>query len=498
MTTKRRLAVSVDESRLSKSSNRNGKKKSQPNASPRRASTGYQLKTEPQEHRTKHIVSKKSPSPREVNIEPGSPPNESIGPKVVSLPCNPPTKPNVPRTSLKLPGDDLKPPKKPNKSLLLEKRRDAEEENENSGAEAEGKLPNAKILKPSGEFLVINGKKYIVVGPIEGEYGWCDIREEGNPKALWSTFRYESYDAKLKRMKTESKILATAAAMARNHILRLLHRGANAQLGIMFIITDSFLMTLPELQIHKCGGVFPTEIALRLCLETFECVDDIHRVGYVHRDIKPSSFAFGREPNAKKIYLTNFGLARRYRRPKDLSFIEPRPKVPFMGSVRYASRNTHLRKERAMKDDLESWLFVCVEFLDAETLSWRKLQDRNKIFDEKTTFMSARGFADVMKRFPKIPAVFQNLQRRIDELGFSSELDNALAKDLLRNAIQSGNVKINDGFQWDWDAIEASIKRKKGILRPLESALEVTAKAISKVVPKGRKKSAETSDSEEN
>ncbi|KAK0424054.1 hypothetical protein QR680_008474 [Steinernema hermaphroditum] len=330
-------------------------------------------------------------------------------------------------------------------------------DNECSGEEADKCSSRTALMKAVGDRLIINGKKYNIKGTIEGDYGWVDIRMDNNPKAFWETYRFETDDAKLKRIKTEAMIFALGAAYSRNHILRMLKKGNDKHLGIKFVITDSLWMTLSEIQHTKFNGMFPKEIALRLCFETFQCISDIHRVGFVHRDVKPSAFAFGREPNQKKMFISNFGLARRYRR-HDMTVIEPRPKVPFMGSVKYASRSTHMRMERMIRDDLESWLYVCLEIIEPEVLPWRTMTDRDNALAEKKIFMSFEGFPAAMKKYSQISMEFCSLVRYIDSLEYSTIPKTSTIKMLLQGAMESANLKVN-GFLWDWEKIEADMKK---------------------------------------
>lgn len=65
--------------------------------------------------------------------------------------------------------------------------------------------------------------------------------------------------------------------------------------------------------------------------------------------------------------------------------------APFVSSVRYASRACHDRLECARKDDLESWLFMSVEFYHINILSWRSMSNLAEIRREKEAFMSERG-----------------------------------------------------------------------------------------------------------
>lgn len=43
-----------------------------------------------------------------------------------------------------------------------------------------------------------------------------------------------------------------------------------------------------------------------------------------------------------------------------------------VGALRYVSHNVHAYKEQARRDDLESWLFLSLEFFDLKCLPWRE------------------------------------------------------------------------------------------------------------------------------
>jgi len=69
-------------------------------------------------------------------------------------------------------------------------------------------------------------------------------------------------------------------------------------------------------------------------------IEFIHSKGFLHRDIKPDNFLIGTGRNIWKVFVVDFGLAKRYL--KDGKHIEYREGKCLTGTARYASINTHM------------------------------------------------------------------------------------------------------------------------------------------------------------
>ena len=80
-------------------------------------------------------------------------------------------------------------------------------------------------------------------------------------------------------------------------------------------------------------------------------IEYIHSRQFLHRDIKPDNFLIGTFHKAYKIYLIDFGLAKKYIQ-KDGAHLPYRDNKSLTGTARYASLNTHLGIEQVSNKNI--------------------------------------------------------------------------------------------------------------------------------------------------
>lgn len=107
-----------------------------------------------------------------------------------------------------------------------------------------------------------------------------------------------------------------------------------------------------EDMLNECGRKFSLKTTIMIGLQILKLIQYIHSKGVLHRDIKPDNFLIGRGQNRDKIYMIDFGLAKKYLNKDNQSHIPYRDNKDLTGTARYASVNTHLGIEQGRRDDI--------------------------------------------------------------------------------------------------------------------------------------------------
>uniref|UniRef100_A0A1I8ACV1 Protein kinase domain-containing protein n=1 Tax=Steinernema glaseri TaxID=37863 RepID=A0A1I8ACV1_9BILA len=277
------------------------------------------------------------------------------------------------------------------------------------------------------------------------------VKDKQNPGedvkyALKTEFANQS-----RNLKQEVYVLVLATLHNRKHFCRYIHAGSTEKAGercfylVMTLIGD----TLEKK--HRMAGRMTLGCALSVGMQCLTAIEEIHSIGFLHRDVKPENFAVSKE-NEKLIIIFDFGLCRQYLDDKGRIRL-PRPIVGFRGTVRYAPLSSHVRRDPSRKCDLETWFYQQVEFTKG-CLPWRQTEKKDEIgmFKERCRFGVG---LDIF--LGGCPRQYIEILRYIDQLGYYDEPDYNKIHNLLRMVMKVHNVSET----YDWLEKAKSAEKEK-------------------------------------
>lgn len=191
---------------------------------------------------------------------------------------------------------------------------------------------------------------------------------------------------------------------------------------------------------------FSEKTVMKLAYYMIESVEFLHSRHFVHRDIKPDNFAFGKGLKSKYLYLIDLGLAKKYRSSTTYLHIPQRYGKSLIGTARYASLNVHNGEEQSRRDNLES-LGYCLLFFVLGKLPWQGLKASSK--EQKHAFIREVKQSTTLKSLCSgLHRCFYDYMKYVRSLEFKSIPDYAYLKELFDNALYEQSDSIESPFEW--------------------------------------------------
>uniref|UniRef100_A0A8R1XYI3 non-specific serine/threonine protein kinase n=1 Tax=Onchocerca volvulus TaxID=6282 RepID=A0A8R1XYI3_ONCVO len=190
---------------------------------------------------------------------------------------------------------------------------------------------------------------------------------------------------------------------------------------------------------------FSMGTALGAGIQALEALEDLHSIGYLHRDVKPGNYTIGRPElnELRKVYVLDFGMCRKYTSAQNI-IRKPRAAAGFRGTVRYAPISCHLQRELCRKDDVETWIYMQVE-ITTGNLPWKNIADMNQVGEYKKRCRFEPALSELMGGCA--PELRQILQI-VDALKYYDQPPYQQIYQLMRQSFQSTGTQE---FPYDWE-----------------------------------------------
>jgi len=207
---------------------------------------------------------------------------------------------------------------------------------------------------------------------------------------------------------------------------------------------------------NVCNRKLSLKTVLMLANQMLSRIEFVHSKYILHRDIKPDNFVVGQGMHKQRVYMIDFGLAKKYV-SRDGRHIPYREGKSLTGTARYASINTHLGIEQARRDDLESLGFVLMYFLRG-SLPWQNMKASNK--KEKYEKIMEKKLGTPIEILCKgFPNEFVTYLSYCRNLKFEEKPDYLYLKNLFKDLFVKFGYEFD--YQYDWNVYSRKNKDAK-------------------------------------
>ena len=232
------------------------------------------------------------------------------------------------------------------------------------------------------------------------------------------------------------------------------------------IIVESLLgPNLDKLFIY-CGKKFPLKTICLLGLQLINRLQSMHKLGLIHRDVKPNNFTWGNFTNHNNtqdkklihsgidlntIFLIDFGLSCPYLDLEDGTLYKNIIGIKFVGTQKFSSLNSHLGVRQSRKDDLESLMYTLIYFYKGK-LPWQDIKAKEekerakKVKEMKYKISSYELCKGMPNEIEKMMSYIKNIN--FDEFPNYNRLINGL-KAILKGINYALNLEGEFDYIWE-------------------------------------------------
>lgn len=294
----------------------------------------------------------------------------------------------------------------------------------------------------SGDYVAKNYKLVEKLG--KGAFGqiWKAIHVKNKEEVA---IKFEDINSKHQQLYSECKIYLwfhSDSTVLSQAIPQVLYYGVENTNNIM--VMDLLGKSLEKL-FSECGRKYSLKTVLMLADQMLKRVEYIHSRRIIHRDIKPDNFAIGRKKNKNRVFIIDFGLAKKFQSSTG-THIKYKEGKSLTGTARYASISTHLGIEQSRRDDMEGLGYLFIYFLKG-TLPWQGVKAKN-VKDKYEKIKERKIMTKIEDLCQGMPEEFAQYCSYCRMLKFEDKPDYSYLRSLFKNLFKAQGFELD--YKYDW------------------------------------------------
>lgn len=271
--------------------------------------------------------------------------------------------------------------------------------------------------------------KYILIEKInEGSFGTV-FKAENNRTKEFVAIKFENKSESIKSLKNEAKIYQYLGRLDGFPQLKMFGTTDKSNYLVMDLLGRSLI------DVVNYYKALCLKTVLLLGIQIIKRIKSLHEKSLLHRDIKPSNFIFGNRNETNKLFLVDFGFAKRFN--YNGKHIEEKNIKNIIGSINFVSLNIHNNIEPSRRDDIESCIYVILTMLFGK-LEWFNKTNMSEIINLKKQIITVPDVPSFIKIM-----LYYVRSMKFDEIPDYDYLINLMVKEFNNNEFK------NDGkFEW--------------------------------------------------
>ncbi|CAJ0946765.1 unnamed protein product, partial [Mesorhabditis belari] len=264
-----------------------------------------------------------------------------------------------------------------------------------------------ELFDKGAVFRTDNGAEYEIVRVLaHGRFG--DVYQvkpnhTGTTAIRTEDPRTPADSAQLATLETLFKAVKEVEEHWREHLPILLGKGVDPQPFLLVEAFDSHLdVVISEMMNEKATIDQLRKTTCYVALQTLRAIQELHRLNYVHRDVRLSAFRVRRDA-AWKIVLTSFSYvklkARGVNGKIQLCKIAPRLRTSARSTKLWSIGMEEARDVYTRNDDLESWAYMTGDMwgVSVSGLPWERLSKKEAVLQMKKDLISLDDSGDYVE-----------------------------------------------------------------------------------------------------